>query len=344
MRLRLYPSEKVTRTQPVNLNEADTNLFRNEFEKRFEEIYSEKFLNVKILPNGAIVQKLIKQDLFFCKSIPLKGAIKVKSLIKLYLNTVKLLFKSSKVTRIDNALFLTNFYSDNFFHWFGDVLQKIEAIQNREIDLNEYTLIIPAKCDNSYTRFTLDQYKINYYIMEKNEIVRSKNLLYVPLISPAGNFRPKLMVNIRNRFISPEKKNSKSKRIYISRKDAPKRQIVNENELLPIVSGYNFSVIAMERLALEDQINCVAEADTLLSLHGAGLTHMLWMPKGSKVIEIRERDDSRNNVFFSLASALELKYYYILADKTDQQPTQKTNFKVDVEAFEEELERILNDE
>lgn len=124
MSFRVYPYEEVTRTQPVNLNDSEVSLFSKEFEKTFKEIYSENFQNVKILPNGAVIQKLIKQDLYFCKSIPLHGLVKFKSITKLYLTTLVQLFKIKKTIQLENVLFITNFYSDNFFHWIGDVLQK----------------------------------------------------------------------------------------------------------------------------------------------------------------------------------------------------------------------------
>ena len=338
----IYPSEVVERDPPINLENKDIHLFSREFKRSFDRVKSEEYRNVSIYSNGAIQHRMrILQNLYFCKSIPLKGAIKVKSLIMLYLNTVKLLFKSSKVTRIDNALFLTNFYSDNFFHWFGDVLQKLEAIEDKGIDLKEYVLIIPATCDNSYTRYTLDKYKISYHIMDKEEIIKTKSLVYVPLISPTGNFRPDLMDRMKNRFFI-KMVSEKKKRVYISRRNAPKRKLVNENEILPILEAYNFSMVIMENLSIEEQIKYISESDTLLSLHGAGLTHMLWMKEGGKVIEIRAEGDSKNNVFYNLASAINLDYFYVFANNTNKSlSTQKTDFIVNPSALEEFLSKKM---
>ena len=75
----------------------------------------------------------------------------------------------------------------------------------------------------------------------------------------------------------------------------------------------------MEDWSYEEQISYTSRASVLLSLHGAGLTHMLFMPKGSKVIEIRLDGDSLNNCYFSMASGLDHDYFYIYSTLFDQQ-------------------------
>ena len=60
-----------------------------------------------------------------------------------------------------------------------------------------------------------------------------------------------------------------------------------------------------------------SQCSLLISIHGNALTNMLWMPEGSTVLEIRRSGDSHNNCYFSLASALGHKYYYVLAPSVD---------------------------
>lgn len=63
-------------------------------------------------------------------------------------------------------------------------------------------------------------------------------------------------------------------------------------------------------MSFKEQVALFSETSILLSNHGAGLTNMLFMPAGSNVIELRKKNDDHNNCYFSLASALNLKYYY----------------------------------
>ena len=48
----------------------------------------------------------------------------------------------------------------------------------------------------------------------------------------------------------------------------------------------------------------------IVSNHGAGLTNMLFMKDGGSVLELRHVSDCINNCYFTLASALDLKYFY----------------------------------
>lgn len=58
-----------------------------------------------------------------------------------------------------------------------------------------------------------------------------------------------------------------------------------------------------------EQIALASSAHTLLAQHGAGLTHMLWMPPGSTIVEIQPPlPPEAKDVFRLLASALGHKY------------------------------------
>lgn len=81
------------------------------------------------------------------------------------------------------------------------------------------------------------------------------------------------------------------------------------------------------------------ETKYLVSLHGAGLTNMLFMHKGGSVLELRKSDDSNNNCYFSLTSALDLNYYYQKCEG-DSASTQTANLKVDIQTLKKNI-RIM---
>jgi len=80
----------------------------------------------------------------------------------------------------------------------------------------------------------------------------------------------------------------------------------------------------------------------LIGIHGAGLTNILFMPKGASVLELRRKDDSHNNCYFSLASALELNYFYQLCEVDNENiVTQVNDFLVDKIILEKNIKAIL---
>lgn len=342
--LEIAPQITVKRLPPKNIVKEDLNLFKHEFKKTFPPVYSSTFHKVSILPNGAVRNILLLTKLYFCNSIKQRGLVFYKSRVKLYLESFNRYFKTRHRVRIEKALLVNNLYSCNFFHWMCEVLPKLELISNQFPELQNHTIVLPVDCDTVYARYTLNKYHLEYHFIKRNEQINAKELVHIPTLSPSGNYRPSLIQRINTRFTADhDSRDIDAKRIYISRKKAPYRKLINEDIITPILQRFGFEIIVMEDLTIDEQINKLKAADVLLSIHGAGLANMLWMPKESKIVEIREKNDQINNAFFSLASALNLKYFYILADKTDDQSTQKTNFVIDVESFESKLKSILND-
>lgn len=337
-----YAESVVERKLPENFKEKDRCLFEVEFRKEFPSVLSKEFDSITIYSNGICS----KDGKFLIELFYDRKKISFRTKIKLYKKTFIPILKKTfllKQKNIDKGLLLTDHFSEGFFHWFADIYQKLEALSLTDNLFSDYILIIPSTNNSSYVKETLKLYNIKYYIIEKNETLFVNKLIHIPSISPTGNYRPELMFSMRKRFHSYYNIPSKNKKVFITRSKALKRKILNENELIPFFKRNNIQIVAMEDLNFNEQYTIVAEADLLISLHGAGLTHMIWMNENSKILEIRSQDDSENNCYFSLASDLNLKYYYFLADKTDNKSTQLTNFKVDVEEFEKTLNDILLD-
>jgi len=92
------------------------------------------------------------------------------------------------------------------------------------------------------------------------------------------------------------------------RRSTPNLRDVCEEILIP--SSYVFADMAT--LAPELQVALAQQSKVLVAQHGAGLTHMIWMPKGSTVIEIHPPlPDEAIDVFRLLAKALGHKYIRI---------------------------------
>jgi capsular polysaccharide biosynthesis protein len=76
------------------------------------------------------------------------------------------------------------------------------------------------------------------------------------------------------------------RRIYISRKSALSKRIANEDDLVATIKPYGFVTCAMEDLHLKKQIALMAAADALITPHGAGMVHTLFMQPQSLVLEL----------------------------------------------------------
>ena len=147
---------------------------------------------------------------------------------------------------------------------------------------------------------------------------------------------------MKNHWTKNITNNLNNKRIYISRKNAQRRKLKNEDEIIPILKKYGFTILDFDKLNFEEQLKNILNSEILISIHGAGLTHMLWMNEKSKVLEIRARDNCNDNCYFTLASDLGHDYFYVIAEKTDPKKSDHlSDLTINKNYFLSQLQKIL---
>src|SRR6185295_8017269 len=99
-----------------------------------------------------------------------------------------------------------------------------------------------------------------------------------------------------------------------------RRRVLNEAEVSGLLREYGFVTLYFEDYTFEKQVHLSSNATMLISIHGAGLTNMLFMKEKASVLEFRPKNDHTNLCYYALASALDLNYYYQFGEAGD--PTQ----------------------
>lgn len=89
-------------------------------------------------------------------------------------------------------------------------------------------------------------------------------------------------------------------RLYISRKKAGRRHLVNEEQLLPILKEYGFAPVFLEEMEVQDQIRLFSKATHVIAPHGAGLANLVFAPYNTRILEIRPLMSSGNYCFNAL--------------------------------------------
>ena len=76
------------------------------------------------------------------------------------------------------------------------------------------------------------------------------------------------------------------RRLFVSRCDAKRRRLLNESEVLLELSQLGFEHVTPGCLSFKDQVAVFSQAQIVAGPHGAGLTNLIFMPKGGATIEI----------------------------------------------------------
>ncbi|MEM7461323.1 MAG: glycosyltransferase family 61 protein [Pseudomonadota bacterium] len=101
---------------------------------------------------------------------------------------------------------------------------------------------------------------------------------------------------------------SGSERVYISRQRS-RRKISNGEEIEQILAKSGFQTVFLEDNDFRSQMELLANARAIISVHGAGLGNMLFAPEGAVVIELTHSAIPRH--FGDLADALGHEFYYL---------------------------------
>jgi capsular polysaccharide biosynthesis protein len=300
-------SYKSIRRKPLNFQRLDSNLFSNEFIKKISSSYIVRVKKI-FLYNTMLLNKNGKHVL--SKHTHMNSG-NIKSKIKKYLNSPQI-NNLNNFEEIDSAFWVIDEKSNRYFHWLTDTLMRfflvVKSKESGPILIHEDLLSYP------YIKESLDILNINHVMYDKNTLLRVNNLNIVSHVSESGNYNKEIINAVRKGFTKNVNSSKPSERIWISRSNSDYRKIKNLEEIMPLLKKYNFEIIKPEENSLEKNIEVFNSCKVVGGLHGAGLTNMLFMQKNTSVIEVRRHGDVNNNCYYSLASDLDINYFYVKAE------------------------------
>jgi len=98
-----------------------------------------------------------------------------------------------------------------------------------------------------------------------------------------------------------------TRKIFVSRKDALRRRMVNEADLTGRLEKAGFEVVQLEGRTFAEQQDLFASSRWVVAEHGAALTNLVWCPPNAVVIDIH-RDAVAAVCFKALAELRGLRY------------------------------------
>lgn len=217
---------------------------------------------------------------------------------------------------------LDQFSTGGFFHWHTEIIPRL-VLAEKYVD-PEIPFFLPSYFLKKWP-FGNDLLSIidrKMISLDQHRLLRTKKMIFISQPGGPLNYQPEPLMEssrrIKAAFYDENFKGKPSKKIYITRKKVGRRVLLNEEELLPILNAHGFEILNLDSMSTYDQVNLFSRCEKVLSIHGAGLTNMVYMPRGSKVVEIRRGIKSHMlNFFFTLSQSFDHRYYYLLGDLPD---------------------------
>lgn len=216
----------------------------------------------------------------------------------------------------------------NYFHWITEILARLALLEMAGIEYDY--LYVPN--DRPFIMQTLMLWGIDMkkIIVAQCDICLQAQEIIVPSLVSALNISAPLfscyvqyhlIKYIKDKLLtaalgyqSTAELNSK---VFVSRKDAPQRKIINEDAVFALFEKQGFVRYALEKLSVVDQILLFHNADIVVAAQGTGLANSIFCRPETKVIELYQ--GLNDCTFWYLSQDLNLNYI----------PLQTTTFLTD---------------
>jgi len=326
-----------TRKQPENLNDSEKHLFASSFR---HDVLSSKMLeldNVTAHANGWLYKNptLLKESF-----VDVREPSRSRRLRTLPRHLVSAL----TADKVKEAVWVTDNWSRNYYHWLTDAMPRLYVATRHNPDLE---ILLPSNfAAIAYTHQSLEPFRLKEIrILREGQCARIEKFFLPSYVAETGNYNDDVIKKVGELYRAYFGTSSPSvRRIYVSRNKAPVRQISNEAEILPILSRYGFEIVHCENLSFSEQVKLFSEASIITGPHGAGFVNMMFMHEGATVLEIHPRDQKINTCYFSMASAFNHSYFYMLAETASTTtPSHLDNMIVDPVKLQEQLEAVCGD-
>lgn len=325
------------RNLPVLNRKCDVKFFEEEFKRNLPAVRSYQVSNVVITHSGHAK----KNGFYISRQFP-NGNLLSRNL-RLHAKNLLLSLGPVENITIQNTVLVTNDFSIGFFHFIFDVCMKLELLESLNARCNKNNVvIIPETVNAEYVKFLSGLFNLRFFFQKRNQTIMTENLTIIPDLTPSGNYRNEILHKFRRRVLSiVPNQSERFEKVYITRKNSKKRRLLNEKCIEQMLVDYDFKIYDFDNMPFDEQVRIVKHAKVLASLHGAALSHMVWMSLGSDVIELRDENDTHNNCYYTLASELNHKYHYVLLKNSDpSKSVQSADFLVDPVNFEQVLSRF----
>lgn len=329
-------------SKPLNLKEGEENLFQFKGYK-VKALSLKKYRNCFVTFNGIGLKSLIlmRSTVYHYPT----------SFIQFYKKAllqwvVSRFTRSGKIKQLEKdksyALIFQPWF--NYYHWMLESLPRLLLLKDQ---WKEITLFLPL----SYRSFPFVEESLKTFPIKEIQFIEddfnlSFEQLWIPALKPfCHQYDPAVLQQLKTLYL-PEHKINAPLRLFINRDKASFRKIVNKEAVSDILKKYNFVEVDMEGIPFREQVLLASQTRYLISQHGAGLTNMLFMDASASVLELHKKitnpADHHSLVYWTLASALGLKYYHQLCEPLiEEENFFKADIVVDTKMLESNIKLML---
>jgi hypothetical protein len=333
----LLDAFEVTRSRPANLRPEDDSLFSHEYRRSFGPTRIYTFRNVRLTADGVVIRKLrAASELRFVPQEQLGPRYVARSLAR----------RTRRFDR-DGERYVTAFNrwsANNYFHWTCDVLPRIYLARHL---IEGATFVLPASHAVPFVEESLTAFEpkaIEYFGVD--EVARFRELTVPGHIAVTGNYHEptmrELAAFLERSLTTPRAvATDRARLVYVTRRNAKHRYVLNEDEVVAVLRRYGFEVVENEGMSFQEQVELYSGTRALVGIMGANLTNVLFMRPGSALLQLSRAGDASNHLYYALAAAKGVRFYYQWCPYVDAGFGIRWNVTVDPDELARNVEAML---
>ena len=255
-------------------------------------------------------------------------------------------------TRVETAVSLVGPWTNNYTHWFQDYLTRLEGLEYYRAKTGENPKLLIPKDASGWMRDALRAvgYSEDNWIEHPGGRVRVDRFV-VPAVRHEAMadaevhnrrrvYSPTGIRWLRNRILAnvePVSTCEHSPRVYISRENALKRRVVNQEQVMDVLSDWGFTAYRPEELSFAEQVTLFSNAEAIAAPHGSGLMNQMFA-EAAVVVELMGKKQTVTS------PATEYYYAELLGHDYGCVPGEPVgpDVRTDVDGLESVLQKLLD--
>jgi hypothetical protein len=219
---------------------------------------------------------------------------------------------------LEVAALLTNRWTNNYWHWIVDVLPRLEGLERYEAETGvRPRLLLPprlrawqvaslnAVAPEAPTRpWGRRRIRVGLFVIPSFRRQYDGRSYHRPVSPGACRW-------LRGRVLGRSgrgREGNRGRRIYISRRDAAFRRVVNEGEVVRALGDAGYEAHVLGSLSFAEQARLFSAAEAVVAPHGAGLANLVFA-EAPTVLELFGPEVLLPNAY--LARGLGCRYGYL---------------------------------
>lgn len=274
----LLPGINIKRIAPANFEEMHT--LKKDFihlEEDIPPVFSIESKNVFVSPFGVIYKNglVIKESVY--------SMFKPSSF---YLSYYKKRLLNKIINIHGSCTIGHNSYFQNYYHWLMEAMPRLYLLKEKAVELK---LILNEDSPSFIKQYVaLFGFKEIIYVNE-NFLAKVEKIVFTTFTSRGLAMYDPLMRDMVKWLFEKngiQENQHPTKNIFITRKNAKYRRLINEDEIIAYLSAKGFEIVTLENLTIKEQIQLFANAKNVIGTQGAGMANMIYSTNARMLITI----------------------------------------------------------